>query len=385
MSTSSSSNGRSAAPIVLHLIDGFGIGGAQQRYFNDLEYLGAPFEHWPCAVFGEVGDGVQGAHLGLPMRTLGARHLRELPLALAALSKQLRATPAIRLVHTQLFSADIIGRVAGRLRGIPVVTTVQSAIYEPDSGLYSGWRHTVDRATVGMTARVVAVSEFVRQSVHRRLGVPLEKIVVIPNTVNTSRIVSDASRRLHARAELQLDDETFAWLNVGRLHAAKGLLGLFNAFAALPASGRDSVLLIAGRGPQHDELVARANALGIASRVRLLGERADVLSLLDACDGFVFPSLSEGLPVSLVEAMAMSKPCVVSAIGPHQECIVDGESGLLVPPRDDQALAAVMGVVQRDAAYASALGTAARRRAEAVFDARHGARALTDLYASLCG
>jgi glycosyltransferase involved in cell wall biosynthesis len=214
----------SERPIVLHLIDSYGVGGAQQRYFNDLEHLGPPFEHWPCAVFAENGGAPQGARLTLPMRSLGLERLRSLPVAWASLMTLLRKNPAIRLIHTQLFAADTIGRVAGRLSGLPVVSTIQASIYEPDSGLYSRRRHTVDSLTARWaTTQLVAVSDFVRRSVNVRLGVPLDRIVVIPNTVDTEVVRPNAARRMAARSELALGDSTFVWLNVGRLHPAKGL------------------------------------------------------------------------------------------------------------------------------------------------------------------
>jgi glycosyltransferase involved in cell wall biosynthesis len=372
------------APVVLHLIDGFGIGGAQQRFFNDLEHLGPPFEHWPCAVFEENGTGVQGTRVAVPRRTLGARHLRGLPVAVATLAKMLRDTPSIRVVHTQLFAADTVGRVGGMLCGRAVISTVQASIYEPESGLYSRWRHEVDRVTARVAARVVAVSEYVRQSVHRRLDVPLDRIVVIHNTVDTERVRPDARRRMEARAALGLADATFAWLTVGRLHPAKGLADLLDAFAGASPSRRDAVLLIAGRGPQLAELEARARDLNVAERVRFLGERGDVVSLLDATDGFAFPSYSEGLPVSLLEAMAMEKPCVASRIGPHEEVITDDECGRLIAPRDSASLAAAMTAIQDDPGIARRLGSAGRRRVEAGFEARRGARSLMDLYATLC-
>jgi glycosyltransferase involved in cell wall biosynthesis len=108
-----------------------------------------------------------------------------------------------------------------------------------------------------------------------------------------------------------------------------------------------------------------------------------VLALFDAADAFVFPSLSEGLPVSVIEAMAMKKPCVVSRIGPHEELVTDRESGLLALPRDDQSLAAAMTAIQDDPLLALRLGEAARLRVVQAFDARRGADRLMELYASL--
>jgi glycosyltransferase involved in cell wall biosynthesis len=174
------------------------------------------------------------------------------------------------------------------------------------------------------------------------------------------------------------------WLNVGRLHPAKGLVYLIDAFALIVPAHPKMVLLVAGRGPQLDELERRARSRGVTDQIRFLGERSDVLALIDAADGLVFPSLSEGLPVSVLEAMAMQKACVASRIGPHEELIADRESGMLVALRDSDSLAAAMAAVQNEPALASGLAHKARRRATEEFDARRGADRLTELYVNLC-
>src|SRR5439155_25157433 len=114
---------------------------------------------------------------------------------------------SIRLIHTQLFAADPIGRIAGRLCRCEVISTVQSAIYEPESGLYSWWRHGTDQMTARFAAQVIAVSEFVRGSVHRRLGLPLDRITVIPNAVDVCSIHAEAPRRVATRMALGLAPE----------------------------------------------------------------------------------------------------------------------------------------------------------------------------------
>jgi glycosyltransferase involved in cell wall biosynthesis len=138
-------------------------------------------------------------------------------------------------------------------------------------------------------------------------------------------------------------------------------------------------LLIAGGGPQLHELEALANALNVSSRVHFLGDRDDVTALFDASDAFVFPSLSEGLPVSLLEAMAMNKPVVASRIGPHEEVVEDNVSGLLVTTGDSHALASAMMRLQSEHLLRERLVAAAKTRV-VHFDAIGGATALTALY-----
>lgn len=369
-------------PIVLHLIDSFGIGGAQQRLFNDLQFFGAEFEHWPFAIFGPAESG-QAKDLRIPLRTLGLRRKRDLPFGVARLIGLLVKNPRIRIVHTQLFWADLMGRLAARGCGRTVVSTMQNAGHELDSGLYSAWRHRADRSTAGLLTRAVAVSEYVRQSVVRRLEVPGEKVVVIPNGVDTGKVRPDARRRLRARVELGLAPDQFAWLMLGRLVPLKGLADLLNAFAQTRAECKSAVLFMAGHGPFLASLQQQAAALGIGAHLRFLGARNDVLELLDAADAFVLPSLHEGLPVAVLEAMAMQKACLLSAIPPHAELVETGTDGLLVPPGDARALSLAMLRIQEDRAMREQLGGQARLRVVRAFDAAGCARQLQELYASV--
>lgn len=369
-------------PIVLHLIDSFGIGGAQQRLFNDLQFLGPEFEHQALAVFGPA-ESRQARSIAVPLQTLGLERTREVPLGVARLVRLLSTHPRIRIVHTQLFWADLVGRLAARACGRPVVSTMQNACHERDSGWYSAWRHQADRMTARLLARAIAVSEYVRGSVLRRLDVPAETITVIPNAVDADRVRPDAGRRLRVRGQLGLTAGEFAWVIVSRLVGRKGLEDLLPALAHVAAQAPSTVLLIAGDGSLRGELEQRAAALDIADRVRFLGARSDVLELLDAADAFVLPSLHEGLPVAVLEAMAMEKPCVLSAIPAHLEIVEHGVNGIVTAPSDVPALARAMLDLQEEPAMRDRLGACARVRVVRAFAAASCARRLQDVYRSV--
>jgi glycosyltransferase involved in cell wall biosynthesis len=369
--------------MVLHLIDSFGLGGAQQRYFNDLRYLTPSLQHRACAVFGNAKEAPQAAGLEQPLSSLQLEQLSDLPAGLRRLVRVLRSDPSIKLIHTQLFSADILGRIAGALCGRVVVSTVQSAVYEPDSGLNSRWRYWTDRSTANLVSHFIAVSKFVGESVHRRLSVPTEKITVMPNTVDVKIVKPESQRRSQHRKVLDIPDGTFVWMTVGRLHPAKGYEYLLKAAAQVVKVRPSTILLMVGSGAQLPDLQARVADLEIGGHVRFLGDRADVQDLLDASDGFVFTSLSEGLPVSLLEAMAMRKACVASRIGPHEELIDDRVSGLLTPPRNSTALAESMCTVQDQPELRSRLAAAAQDRVIHHFAAQAGAARLAALYDTL--
>jgi len=194
-----------------------------------------------------------------------------------------------------------------------------------------------------------------------------ERTVVIRNAVD----VSAATRSRHDRATPRL-------IAVGRLKAPKDFLTLIRAFAALPEESFEA--LIVGDGPDRAVLEAEIGRLGLDGRVRLAGERSDVPALLADSDVFVLSSRSEGLPVSVLEAMAAELPVVASDVGGLAELVVDGETGILVPPGDAPALAAALGRLIEDRALRRALGAGGRARAEARFDLAAFRRAHVELY-----
>jgi glycosyltransferase involved in cell wall biosynthesis len=172
-------------------------------------------------------------------------------------------------------------------------------------------------------------------------------------------------------------------LEVGRLCAVKGQR---DAIAALPLLGRaDVTLLLAGEdieggGAYLDALERQASQLGVRDRVRFLGRRDDVPALLAAADALVLPSWQEGLPLVVLEAMAAGVPVVATSVGGTPEAVVDGETGLLVPPRDVPALTAAIDTLLDDPERARRLGEAGRRRVRERFDAAESTRRILGLY-----
>jgi glycosyltransferase involved in cell wall biosynthesis len=165
-------------------------------------------------------------------------------------------------------------------------------------------------------------------------------------------------------------------LTPARLHPQKGHTYLVSAAAATPGA----TFVFAGDGPLRGSLEAQAAELGVADRCLFLGERTDMPDLLAASDLVVLPSLYEGLPVSVLEAMAAERPVVATAIGGTDEAIVSEESGLLVPPRDPAALAVAIGRLQGDPALARRLASAGRARVEREFSADRTAREVMRIY-----
>jgi glycosyltransferase involved in cell wall biosynthesis len=165
---------------------------------------------------------------------------------------------------------------------------------------------------------------------------------------------------------------------VGRLKAPKDFLTLVRALAALPDRAFEAQIV--GDGPDREEVAAEIRRLGLEGRVQLAGERSDVPELLAGSDVFVLSSRSEGLPVSVLEAMAAELPVVASDVGGLAELVVDGETGVLVAPGDPTALADALGRLLDDRELRQRLGAAGRARAEDSFDLAAFRRAHVELY-----
>jgi glycosyltransferase involved in cell wall biosynthesis len=237
------------------------------------------------------------------------------------------------------------------------VPTIVSSIRNENFG--GRKRELVLRGTDALASVTTTNSSRAAQSLIDRRVVPADRLVVIPNGLDTSRFRTDASRRATSRAALGLRDDDFLWLSVGRLHEQKDHASLLHALAEL--SPLRPALAIAGDGPEQRSLEALVAQLGVDPLVRFLGQRRDIPDLLGAADGLVLSSAWEGSPNVILEAMAAAVPVVATEVGGVPELVHSGETGYVVPPGDARALADAMRfLMTRPVAARRALGERAR-------------------------
>jgi glycosyltransferase involved in cell wall biosynthesis len=218
-------------------------------------------------------------------------------------------------------------------------------------------------------AQVVANSQGLAALARQSAGTT--PIGLIPNGVDTARFTPAVSRDEAGPVRLVF---------VGRLVRQKGLDVLLEALARLPA-GADYELTLVGDGPLRPALTGQAQALGLTSRLRFVGwaGREDMPDLLRRADIFVFPSRDEGMPNAVLEAMATGLPVVATRISGNEEVVVDGQTGLLVPPDDPDALAGALARLLADRPLGRSLGAAGRERA----GREYSWRAVAERYAAL--
>ena len=229
--------------------------------------------------------------------------------------------------------------------------------------------------------RVTAVGQFVKQALVNNEGIADQRIEVIYNGIDPTPLDAQqaAKARVEVRAQLNLAPDQPVALQVARFHPVKDHATSIRAFAHMAGQIPDACLLLAGEGEKRSESQALATKLGVADRVRFLGERDDVPQLMAAADLFVLSSLSEGISLTLLEAMAAGLAIAATDVGGNREVIAAGESGLLSPRGDDRALAANLAALLSDRDRRTAMGRAGRKRLLDTFTQRQ----MHDHYAAL--
>ncbi|HNW60206.1 MAG TPA: glycosyltransferase family 4 protein [bacterium] len=269
------------------------------------------------------------------------------------------------LIHSHGYKADVVAWAAARRLGIPLVSTCHPWL---DTGRdrRAAFYALVDKLVLLRFDRVIAVSEEVRSQC--RVGFLRQRsIPVIANGVALPPPLPQDWQRSMPH-QLGCSPAALILGCVARLAPEKGHLHLLQAFAGLTRRlPRPLELLLIGDGPERPSLQQRCRELGIAGQVHFLGHRAEVPSLLPELDLFILPSLGEGVPLALLEAMAAGLPAIATAVGGVPEVLDSGRAGLLVPPGDSAALAAAIESLATDAALRRTLGQCGRDRIVAAY------------------
>jgi glycosyltransferase involved in cell wall biosynthesis len=331
-----------ARPTVVIAIKGLGIGGAEKliaegaRFWSTdrYDYRVAYALPWKDQLAAPLRD------LGFPVECFGTKRGMT-PVAAMRFRRLVHAANA-SLVHAHL---PAMGAVARLVSGVPVVYT--------EHNIADSYRLPVqiaNRFTYFRNRAVIAVSDAVADSI---AAYPARSRSVIPNGVSVPADV-DASG---VRDELGIDNGTRLIVHVGNIRPLKGHRNLVEAAARLE---RDDYLIVSIGGEKNagdlQEIRGYAAANAVEQKVRFLGRRPDAIRFMAAAEVYVNPADVEGLPVSILEALSLERPVVATAVGGVPSIIRDGETGLLVPPRDPAALAGGIARLLDHPGYAAELG-----------------------------
>jgi glycosyltransferase involved in cell wall biosynthesis len=342
---------------VVHFVDSDTWGGCEEVVL--LLLAGLDKSRWRPILFHHGTPGISRflnavSQLGIPCRVVPRGGGWRIGATLRQFVRELRAANAtIFHAHLNWPLGCRHGLMAAKLGRIPLVVAT-SHLYSPISGVRCRWfKQRLQAATIN---RYIAVSNEVRARLCRDLCVRESKVRVVHNGIRLAQFNRPLDSAL--RAMLTQGRDWPIAFTPSRLYTRKGHVHLLEAAALVP----DTLFILAGDGPERVSLERHARQLGVEARVRFLGQRQDIPQLLASCDLFVLPSLSEGLPLTVLEAMAAGKPVVATAIGGTDEAVIHGETGLLVPPGNSAALATAIRTLVSDQRLAARLAQGGKSR-----------------------
>ena len=273
------------------------------------------------------------------------------------------------VVHTHGYKADVLGYLAARSAGVPLLATAHS--WTEGGGMLRLYAR-LDRWLLLRFPLVAAVSE----SVAAQLGGARANVRSVPNGVDVERFRSPGKFPASSGVEAVVGMS-------GRLVPDKGFQFLLRAAQAILLVKPKTTFVIYGDGPYQAELETLAAALGIAARVQFAGHQADMAAVLKSLDVFVLPSLREGMPMALLEAMAAGVAVVATPVGGVRRAVIHGKTGLLVAPRSEKELADAVLRLLSEPEFAKRLAAAGQQHVAGQFSSARMAAQYVALYREL--
>lgn len=366
---------------ICHVIVGLDVGGAETMLVRLVAGLKAPFEHDVISLTDEGPLAPNLREMGVPVTHIGLKRGVPSPVGVARLRGAIAAcAPAV--IQTWMYHSDLLGGLAGKSLGRPVVWGIHvSELNRVTTPLAT--RLTI-RACAALSSsvptRIVSCARSAADD-HVERGYPREKVVVIPNGVDTAAFAASDQARRDLRAELGLPGDAFLVGLVARFHPQKDHRNFVQA-AATFRDRQDVHFVLAGRDvtPANRELMGWIDSAGMSDRIHVLGPRSDTSPLFAAFDlGTLTSTYGEAFPLVVVEGMACAVPWVVTDVGDSKDIV--GGTGRSVPPRRPDLLAAAWReILESDGERRRELGRAARERVVTRFDLARTLQAYAAVY-----
>ncbi len=364
---------------LLSLIKGLGPGGAEQLLLSAARVRNRDLvdEEVAYLVPGEPSVGPALTQLGIPLNYLKGLHAQDL--RWLARLRQLLETRRYDVVHVH--SPYVAGMARLVVRSIP--SSRRPRLVSTEHNVWSSHvqlSRSLNRSTFRLGDAWFAVSNEVRMSIPRSLRARVEVVV---HGIVLSDIDGFVAQRDAVRAELGLRPDEVAIVTIANYRKQKGYPDLLEAARRLRDSGLSVRFFVIGHGPLEEEIHALHATLGLAGYVELLGYRSDAIRVAAGCDLFVLASHYEGLPVAIMEAMAVGLPVIATGVGGVPEAVRDGVEGLVVQARRPDLLAEAIKELSCDAPRRADMRRAALERARE-YDIEVAVRRLDDVYQELC-
>lgn len=358
---------------VLHVVRSLEIGGLE-RLVCDLvsESRNCQSAVVCLTQIGTLGESLNSR--GFPVTEIGFENRK--CRTIRALCGQIKAFRP-NIVHCHNMLAHFYGSICARLCGISTVVFSKHGTYFPASSM-------TDRLNLRLLrySQTVAVSEQIEKLCAAKIRNPRYPILYIPNGLSAAPFKSLPGKQ-EARLRLGWAEQSFIAGVVARLSPGKGHFVLLEAFKEFGRQAPDTELAIIGDGEEFSRLQQAIVESGLEKRIHLLGARNDVPNLLAALDVFTLPSFDEGIPMTILEAMAARLPVVATDVGGIPQVVVDGETGLLIPPNSPKDLADALFAIYSEPERSRQMGMAGRKRFEEQFDSSKMVQNYEKLYSEL--
>jgi len=354
------------APKILHFVISMVVGGAERLVYDMVRYpVFAGNRPIVCCMdtVGELGEKLleEGYKVYCKGRRPGLDF--EMITWLRNIIRQEKVDVVHAHQYSPLFYAVPAALFAGRVK---LVYTEHGRFY-PER---SSWKRTLFNPLLAMGVdHLVSISEATAQAMATYDNLPLHRIKVIHNGINCSCMNLEIDKRLK-RQELGLSETCRVIGTAARLNSIKNIQMMFRVLKLVLQQVPDTCLVIAGQGEEEERLKTMASELGISERVKFIGLRFDLPEVYKLFDVFLLTSLSEGISVTLLEAMASGVPAVVTDVGGNGEVVVEGETGFLVPVDDDKKMAQLACDLLQHQENARKIGDAACKLVESQFSVK---------------
>ncbi len=286
----------------------------------------------------------------------------------------------IDILHTHDHRTDLIGYVASRRRPTATVVTFWQPLRR-----YWWLKHIemLDDHIIRRFDRILPCSEAVRDEIVGKSPRLADRCITVLNRVDLDLYKQNGRIRGNVREELGIADDAFVCATVGRVMEDKGITYLVDALKLIADAGVKVHQLIVGTGPQLEEMREKARALGIADRITFTGHRKDIPDVLHACDLLIQSSLSEGLSIAVVEAMAAGLAVVATDVGGTTEIVRHGQTGLVIRPRRPKEIADAVIALHSDTARRESMAKLGRGTAFREWSVEKWVTQFEDVYTDL--